>query len=76
MTGANRYKSTLNNLYDIKSDPEGLVPFSKGRTDLERMVQSRGYSGILTDSLSSPEMGRSGSAAVFGNQPVSSLREP
>lgn len=76
VTGANRYKSTLNNLYDIKSDPEGLVPFSKGRTDLERMVQSRGYSGILTDSLSSPEMGRSGSAAVFGNQPVSSLREP
>tara|TARA_R110000772_G_scaffold220294_1_gene330802 strand:- start:1303 stop:2883 length:1581 start_codon:yes stop_codon:yes gene_type:complete len=76
VTGANRYKSTLNNLYDIKSDPEGLVSFSKGRTDLERMVQSRGYSGILTDSLSSPEMGRSGSAAVFGNQPVSSLREP
>jgi len=76
VTGANRYKSTLNNLYDIKSDPERLVPFSKGRTDLERMVQSRGYSGILTDSLSNPEMGRSGSAAVFSNQPVSSLREP
>tara|TARA_R110002072_G_scaffold249269_1_gene408221 strand:+ start:188 stop:1933 length:1746 start_codon:yes stop_codon:yes gene_type:complete len=74
VTGANRYKSTLNNLYDIKSDPEGLVPFSKGRTDLERMVESRGYSGILTDSLSNPEMGRSGSAAVFGNQPVSNLR--
>ena len=76
VTGANEYQSTLNNLYDIKSDPEGLVPFSKGRTDLERMTQSRGYSGILTDQLSDSASGRSGSAAVFQRQPVTSIDAP
>lgn len=76
VTGRNKYQSTLNNLYDIKSDPEGLVPFSKGRTDLERMAQSRGYSGILTDELADPASGRSGAAAVFQRQPVTSMDAP
>lgn len=68
VTGTNRYETTLRGLYDITSDPEGLVSFSKGPVDMERMIESRGYSGYLSDELANPEMGRSGSAAVFRKQ--------
>jgi hypothetical protein len=68
VTGPNRYETKLRGLYDITSDPEGLVSFSKSPVDMERMIESRGYGGYLSDKLANPEMGRSGSAAVFNKQ--------
>ena len=69
----NRYRTALTSLYDITTDPEGIRALSKNPTDLENMVMSRGYRGILSDEMASPEMGRSGSALTFYRQPVTSL---
>ena len=74
VTGANRYQTTLRNLYDITTDPEGIRAFSKGPVDMDRMIQSRGYTGYLSSALSDPAAGRSGSAAVFERQPVISTQ--
>ena len=69
----NRYRTALTGLYDITTDPEGIRALSKNPSDLENMVMSRGYRGILSDEMASPEMGRSGSALTFYRQPVTSL---
>lgn len=73
VTGANRYQTTLRKLYDAETDPEGLRKLSKNPSDFERMVQARGYRGILSPVLSDPSRGRSGSAAMFQPTPVTSL---
>lgn len=70
VTGANRYQTTLRDLYDITTDPEGIRAFSKGPVDMERMIESRGYTGYISNALANPEAGRTGSAAVFSRQPV------
>jgi hypothetical protein len=73
VTGPNRYQTTLRKLYDAETDPEGLRALSKNPSDFERMVEARGYRGIMSPVLSDPSRGRSGSAAVFQSTPVTSL---
>jgi len=69
----NRYVTQLRELYDVQRDPEGLRSFSKGPTDLEQMIQSRGYRGLMSDEMANPSMGREGSALSFYREPVTSL---